>query len=129
MKSCLKLTRKLQHKPLDIITLFHKANSPASTRVAALLKQASAAASESSAGEASKVHRPEFKLEITEQAPTADQLQTILQYAGAGRISSIIKGATNEKDALKKFQENAENFQRPVVCSFSRSWGDCKSNY
>lgn len=95
---------------MDIITLFHKAASPASMRVATVLRQASAAASEVDS------RRPEFKLEVTEEAPTADQLHTILAYAGTAHIPSIIKGATTEKDALKKFQENAGSFERPVVC-------------
>ena len=74
-----------------------------------MLNRTSAAASEGS------IHRSEFKLEVTEEPPTEDQLQTILGYAGQARISSIIKGATTEKDALKKFGESADNFQRPVV--------------
>jgi hypothetical protein len=112
-----------QHKPLDIITLFHKASSPASMRVAAALRQASAAASETSTedqasdhtAQSNAVRRPEFKLEITETPPTADQVQTILEYVGKQRISSIIKGATDQADALRRFKENAESFQRPVV--------------
>jgi hypothetical protein len=115
---------KTQHKPLDVITLFHKAASPASVRVAAALRQASAAASETSTedqasdhtAQSNAVRRPEFKLEITESPPTSDQLKTILEYVGAQRIGSIIKGATDEDEALRKFKENAENFQRPVVC-------------
>jgi arsenate reductase-like glutaredoxin family protein len=121
------LTRDSQHKPLDIITLFHKASSPASMRVAAALRQASAAASETSTedqasdhtAQSNAVRRPEFKLEITETPPTADQLQTILEYVGKQRISSIVKGATDQADALRRFKENAESFQRPVVCAQS----------
>jgi hypothetical protein len=115
---------KTQHKPLDVITLFHKAASPASMRVAAALRQASAAASETStedqasdhSAQSNAVRRPEFKLEITENPPTADQLKTILEYVGAKRIGSIVKGAEDEDEALRKFKENVENFQRPVVC-------------
>lgn len=117
----------MQHKPLDIITLFHKATSPASMRVAAALRQASAAASETSTedqasdhtAQSNAVRRPEFKLEITEDPPTADQLQTILNYVDKQRIGSIIKGATDEKEALRKLKESADNFQRPVVCPTS----------
>jgi hypothetical protein len=113
----------LQHKPLDIITLFHKASSPASVRLAAALRQASAAASETSTEDQASDHsaqsqaarREEFKLEITESPPTPDQLQTILEYVGQSRIPSIVKGATTQKEALRKFQESVENFQRPVV--------------
>ncbi len=87
-------------------------------RVAAALRQASAAASESSAADDSaSVQRPEFKLQITEDPPTPDQLQTILDYVGKDRISAVVKGASDEKEALRKFNENPDSFQRPVVCS------------
>ncbi|KAG7291828.1 hypothetical protein NEMBOFW57_001849 [Staphylotrichum longicolle] len=124
---CRKSSGSLQHKPLDIITLFHKATSPASMRVAAALRQASAAASETStedqasdhSAQSNAVRRPEFKLEITEDPPTADQLQTILNYVDKHRIGSIVKGATDEKEALRKLKESADNFQRPVVVDWN----------
>ncbi|KAK4236779.1 thioredoxin-like protein [Achaetomium macrosporum] len=124
------------HKPLDIITLFHKASSPASVRLAAALRQASAAASETStedqasdhSAQSQAVRREEFKLEITENPPTPDQLQTILEYVGKNRISSIVKGATTEKEALRKFQENAENFQRPVVVDWNNGKAQAGEN-
>lgn len=104
---------------MDIITLFAKANSPGSSRLVTLLKQTSAAASEGT-----NASRPEFKLEVTEQAPTADQVQTILDYVGTKRISDVVKGAATADEAMKKFKESAENFQRPVVCLFSCCvWG------
>ncbi|KAK4102966.1 DUF1687-domain-containing protein [Parathielavia hyrcaniae] len=115
------------HKPLDIITLFHKATSPASMRLAAALRQASASASETSTEDQASDHtaqtraasRPEFKLEITETAPTTDQLQTILEYVGKQRVSTIVQGATDQADALRKFRENAESFQRPVIVDWN----------
>lgn len=99
-------------------------------RVAAALRQASAAASETStedqasdhSAQSSAVRRPEFKLEITEDPPTADQLQTILNYVDKHRIGSIVKGAADEKEALRKLKESADNFQRPVVCPSSLFW-------
>jgi len=111
------------HKTLDIITLFHKASSPASVRVATALRQAAAAASETSTEDQASDHtaqskaarRPEFKLEVTETPPTADQLRTILGYVGQQRVGSIVKGANDEQEALRKFNENVENLQRPVV--------------
>ncbi len=110
-----------QSRSKDIITLFHKPSSPASVRVLALLKQASANASvtstEDQASSTPAQSRQEFELNITEDNPTSDQVQTILGYVGASGISSIIKGAKTENEALKKFRENAENFQRPVVCT------------
>jgi hypothetical protein len=53
----------------------------------------------------------------TEDPPTVDQVKTILEYVGKGGISSIIKGATDEKNALKKFHENPDTLLRPVVRS------------
>ncbi|GKT45939.1 putative rhamnogalacturonase [Colletotrichum spaethianum] len=116
------------HKTLDIVTLFHKASSPASVRVANILKQVSAnAASGATEDQASdhsvqtnpKKSRAEFELNITEDPPTADQVQTILEYVGKNRISSIIKGASTEQEAMRKFQQNSESFQRPVTVDWN----------
>ncbi|TPX10744.1 uncharacterized protein E0L32_008313 [Thyridium curvatum] len=120
------------HKPLDIVTLFHKTSSPASIRVANLLKQASAAAAETATEDQASDHtaqtkaaqRQEFELNITEDPPTADQLQTILEYVGPSRIASVVKGANSQKEALRKFKESADNFQRPVVVD----WNNGKAN-
>ncbi|KAK1993186.1 DUF1687-domain-containing protein [Colletotrichum falcatum] len=115
-------------KTLDIVTLFHKASSPASVRVANILKQvsanASAGATEDQASDHSvqtnpKTSRAEFELNITEDPPTADQVKTILEYVGQNRISSIIKGASTEQEALRKFQQNSESFQRPVTVDWN----------
>ncbi|KAH6643435.1 thioredoxin-like protein [Truncatella angustata] len=113
-------------KTKDIITVFHKANSPASTKVVNLLKQVSANASEVATEDQASDHthqtdpqRPEFDLDVTESAPTSDQLRSILEYVGAGKIGSVIPGATNEKDALKKFKEGSENFKRPVIVDWN----------
>lgn len=115
----------LKHKTLDVITLFHKASSPASVRVQTLLKQTSAIASETATEDQASDHshqthprRKEFELDVTEAPPTEDQLKNIIEYLGASKISSIVKGAKTESDALKKLKESGENFQRPVVSSF-----------
>jgi arsenate reductase-like glutaredoxin family protein len=107
-----------------VITLFHKASSPASLRVNTLLKQASANAAEYATEDQASDHshqthprRQEFELDITEEPPTQDQLKNILEYVGAQKVGTIIKGAKDEADAMKKLKENSENFQRPVVCS------------
>ncbi|KAF7538612.1 hypothetical protein G7054_g2816 [Neopestalotiopsis clavispora] len=63
--------------------------------------------------------RPEFDLDVTEAAPTSDQLRSILEYVGASKISSVVPGASTEKDALKKFKEGAENFKRPVIVDWN----------
>jgi arsenate reductase-like glutaredoxin family protein len=109
-------------KAKDVITLFHSPTSSASARAAALLKEASTAVSAKAGGEPSTIggkpvstSRPEFDVEITEKPPTNDQLSTILSYIQPTMISQIVKGATSESEALKKFNDDARNFQRPVV--------------
>jgi len=93
-------------------------------RVNTLLKQASANAAEYATEDQASDHseqthprRPEFELEVTEAPPTETQLKSILEYIGAQNASTIIKGARDEADAVKKLAQNGENFQRPVVCS------------
>ncbi|CAH0036747.1 unnamed protein product [Clonostachys solani] len=104
------------HKTLDIVTLFHKASSPASVRVANLLKQASAA---STSGAASESTREQFELNITEDQPTPDQVQTILEYVGKSGIPKIVTGAHDEKDALKKYTQNKDSLVRPLVVDWN----------
>ncbi|KAK4219068.1 putative redox protein fmp46, mitochondrial [Rhypophila decipiens] len=110
------------NKGRDIITLFHKANSPVSTRIATLLKQTSAASSETATEDQvgdhsahNKIQRDEFDINITEEPPTSSQLETILDYAGTVGIPQIVKGAESKKEALEKFKQSTENFNRPVV--------------
>ncbi|KAL1870271.1 hypothetical protein VTK73DRAFT_2720 [Phialemonium thermophilum] len=114
------------HKPRDIITLFHKSSSPQSMRVAALLKQVSANASETATEDQASDHsgqtnlsRSDFDLEITEDPPTSDQLRTIIDYVGKQGIQSVVKGAKTENEALRKLKENSENFIRPVVVDWN----------
>ncbi|RMJ09738.1 hypothetical protein BHE90_011889 [Fusarium euwallaceae] len=110
------------HKTLDIVTVFHKASSPASVRVANLLKQVSANATAGATldqASETKPAREQFELNVTEDPPTEDQVKTIMEYVGTSGISNIIKGANNEKDALKKFKESKENFLRPVVVDWN----------
>ncbi|PNY27881.1 redox protein fmp46, mitochondrial [Tolypocladium capitatum] len=113
-------------KTLDTITVFHKASSPASIRVANLMKQISAnAQSGATADQASdatsqtNARRDPFELNITEEPPTAEQVQTILEYVGKGGISQVVKGAHDQNDALKKFKQNQENFLRPVTVDWN----------
>lgn len=121
----------LQHKTLDTITVFTKAGSPASTRVANLLKQASATSTAGATEDQASDHsaqttptrRDQFELNITEDPPTTDQVSTILGYVGASGLGSIIKGASDEQDALKKFKQSKDNFVRPVVCVSSSHLG------
>ncbi|PMD60810.1 DUF1687-domain-containing protein [Hyaloscypha bicolor E] len=114
------------HKTKDVISLFHNAKSPASLRVHTLLKQISANASEPATEDQASDHTPqtnpkrqEFDLEVTEAPPTPDQLKSILEYVGAQKASTIIKGARDEADAMKKLKENSENFQRPITVDWA----------
>ena len=91
-------------------------------RVYNLLKQASAMATEhatedqaSDHSHQTKANRQPFELNVTEDPPTPDQLKSILEYIGAQKAGTIIKGAKDEADAMRKLKENADNFQRPIV--------------
>jgi hypothetical protein len=117
----------MKHKTLDVITLFHKASSPASLRVHTLLKQASANATETATEDQASDHthqthprRKEFELDVTEELPTEDQLKNILEYVGQAKIGEVVKYAKNEADAVKKLKEGRESFQWPVVSSLAR---------
>ncbi|OCK79480.1 hypothetical protein K432DRAFT_435332 [Lepidopterella palustris CBS 459.81] len=119
--------RKLfsEHGAKNIVTLFHKPSAPASNRVLTLLKQANAQsvahATEDQASShtmQSKAERTEFELDVTEAPPTSDQLRSILEYLrgnGSGAAGRLIRGASDEADALKKLKADSESFQRPVV--------------
>jgi len=110
-----------QRKTKDIITLFHKSNTPASTKVLNLLKQVSANVSEAATEDQASDHtaqtnpeRSEFDLDVTEKPPTPDQLRTILDYVG--NPGTVISGASTVDEAMRKFKQDAESFKRPVVC-------------
>lgn len=109
-------------KTRDIITLFHKPSSAASIRVANLLKQTAATASETATEDQAadhtaqnKLQRTEFDLDITEAPPTRDQLRTIFEYTGGKMIGNFVQGAASQEEAFKKLKESADAFQRPVV--------------
>lgn len=109
-----------------MVTLFHKASQPASIKAHTILKQLSANASEYATEDQASDHshqttpkRPEFELEVTEEAPTEDQLKNILDYLGPGKASLVIKGAKDDLDAIRKLKASGDSFERPVVCSAS----------
>ncbi|PSR85732.1 thioredoxin-like protein [Coniella lustricola] len=113
-------------KSKDIITLFHKASSPASVRVATVLKQASANSTEHATEDQASdhsaqttPHRDEFELNVTEDLPTTDQLQTILEYVGKNNIPTVIQGASSETEAMRLFKKSAEAFQRPITVDWN----------
>ncbi|KOS20866.1 putative redox protein [Escovopsis weberi] len=107
-------------KTLDIVTLFHKATSPASVRVANLLKQVSTGAQADAISDKGAIQREPFELNVTEDAPTPEQVETILQYVGKNGVSSIIKGARDEKDAMRKFKESKENLLKPITVDWNQ---------
>ena len=89
-----------------------------------LLKQASAnAAAFATEDQASdhtaqtKPNRPEFELEVTEEPPTSDQLKSILEYIGIHNAGTVIRGARDEADAIKKLNQSGDNVERPIVCT------------
>ncbi|ESZ92394.1 hypothetical protein SBOR_7202 [Sclerotinia borealis F-4128] len=114
------------HKTLDVVTLFHKASSPASLRAHTILKQASANAAATATEDQASDHsaqtnfkRQEFELEVTEAAPTPDQLRSILEFMGVSKVSSLITGAKNEVDAFRLIKSNEDSFQRPLTVDWS----------
>lgn len=112
------LTRGMQHKSLDTITLFHRPSLSSSTRVLTLLKQASETATEDQAlnhSHQNKFQRSEFELNITEEPPTSDQLRSILEYVGGSRAKDLVVGARNEADAIKTLAQDPSKFRAPVV--------------
>lgn len=118
----IRLTRSMQHKSLDTITLFHRPSLSSSTRVLTLLKQASAQASETATEDQvsdhthqKQIQRSEFELNITEEPPTSDQLRSILEYVGGSRAKDIVEGARNEADAIKTLAQDPSKFRAPVV--------------
>ncbi|KIW47188.1 uncharacterized protein PV06_02783 [Exophiala oligosperma] len=126
-------------KTLDVITLFHKPSISASVRVQNLLKQASAQAEQTATEDQAADHtaqnetvtRDPFELEVTEAAPTPDQLKSIFEYLGGGGVAGeLVKGAASQSDALRKVNEDANAFTRPVVVDWGRGKavvGDKKS--
>ncbi|KAK3215057.1 hypothetical protein GRF29_19g2063035 [Pseudopithomyces chartarum] len=117
-----------EHGAKNVVTLFHKPSSTASTRVLTLLKQTNAQAvshatedQASSHQTQSKLERVEFDLDVTEAPPTADQLKSILEYLGGpGAASKVIRGANNEADAMRVLKADGEKFERPVVVDWNQ---------
>lgn len=106
-----------------MITLFHKATTPASVRVHTLLKTASATAAEHATEDQASDHthqttprRTEFSLDVTEEPPTEDQLKNIIEFLGAGGAGKVVKGSNDFASALKLLKQSKDNFQAPVVC-------------
>ncbi|KAF2131172.1 hypothetical protein P153DRAFT_337511 [Dothidotthia symphoricarpi CBS 119687] len=117
-----------EHGAKNVVTLFHKPSSQASTRVLTLLKQqnaqsvAHATEDQASSHEAqNKSQKPEFELDVTEAPPTGDQLKNILEYlGGTGAAGKVVDGAENESDALRRLKADGNVFQRPVVVDWNQ---------
>ncbi|PSK34386.1 hypothetical protein C1H76_9356 [Elsinoe australis] len=110
----------------DVITLFHAPKNPSSIRVYTLLKQTAGTAQStatedqaSSHDQHSKLQRTEFDLQVEENAPTADQLQSILEYAGESKAGSVVEGATSVSDALKKVRQGSQ-ISRPLLVDWNK---------
>jgi arsenate reductase-like glutaredoxin family protein len=63
--------------------------------------------------------REPFETEITEGNPTVDQLKSIFEYLGSGKAAQLVKEAASQSDALRKVNENGDNFQRPVLVDWN----------
>ncbi|KAI1941117.1 hypothetical protein LOZ53_002502 [Ophidiomyces ophidiicola] len=121
------------HKPLDVVTLFHKPSLPTSLRALALLKQASANAAETATTDQASDHtaqnqlernrREQFDLTVTEDPPTPDQLKLIFDYMRANEKkvapSELVAGARDRLDALRRLKEDGSTFIRPVVVDWN----------
>ncbi|KAF2872990.1 thioredoxin-like protein [Massariosphaeria phaeospora] len=116
-----------EHGAKNVVTLFHKPSNSESTRVLNILKQANAqSAAHATEDQASshnalnKQERTEFELDVTEAPPTGDQLKNILDYLGGGSASTVIQGARDNSDALRRLTENGDAFQRPVIVDWNQ---------
>lgn len=52
---------------------------------------------------------------MQEGAPTNDQLSNILEYLGPAKAGSVVSGASDTSDAMRKFKASENAFQRPIV--------------
>ncbi|KAF2155710.1 DUF1687-domain-containing protein [Myriangium duriaei CBS 260.36] len=110
----------------DVITLFHSPKNPSSIRVYTLLKQTAGTAQStatedqaSSHDHHSKVSRTEFDLQVEEQQPTSDQLQSILEYAGDSKAGSVVEGASSISDALKRARSGSR-IVTPLIVDWNK---------
>jgi hypothetical protein len=112
----------LKNAAKNVVTLFHRANNAPSTRVQTLLKQANATAATTATEDQASSHqnhssaaKHEFELDVTESAPTSDQLTSILEFVGDNNAGTIVEGATNAADAQRRLRADANAFIRPLV--------------
>jgi uncharacterized protein DUF1687 len=87
-----------------------------------LLKQANATAATTATEDQASAHenhsvaqKNEFELDVTESAPTSDQLRSILEYVGEKNAASVVEGASDEADAQRRVRLDANTLKRPLV--------------
>ncbi|KAK9468860.1 thioredoxin-like protein [Lipomyces arxii] len=88
----------------SVVTLFHSPTSSASRRALQALKQS-----------APLLEKARYKLDVTEAAPTADQLKTIVQYLGPEKVSAIVDGASTLREAYSITAQSPDSVLRPIV--------------
>lgn len=64
--------------------------------------------------------REPFELDVTEAAPTEDQLRSIFEYVGQSKIGQVVEGATSVSDAVRKLAQDENAFKRPVVVDWNQ---------
>jgi hypothetical protein len=90
-----------------MLTLLKQANATAATT--ATEDQASAHDSHSAAQNA------EFELDVTESAPTNDQLRNILEFVGEKNAATVVEGANDAADAQRRVRLDDNTLKRPLV--------------
>lgn len=58
-------------------------------------------------------------IDVVEGPPTNDQISNILEYLGAAKAGSVVSGASDISDALRKFKDSENAFQRPIVVDWN----------
>lgn len=58
-------------------------------------------------------------IDVVEDPPTNDQLSNILEYLGPAKSGTVVSGASDISDALRKFKDSENAFQRPIVVDWN----------
>jgi len=65
-----------------------------------------------------QAHNAETLIEVEENAPTSDQLASIIEYMGENKVGSVIEGATNTSDALRRLKSGG-SLIRPLIVDWN----------
>lgn len=57
--------------------------------------------------------------DVSEVAPTSDQLNSILEYVGQNKVGTVVADATSVTDAIKKFKASEQSFTRPITVDWN----------